>query len=125
MAKILLFFILLYSWQAGASNLNFIIEQTGIQTVITAQKLSQELLKKKESLGKMAPLLITIEELKAQQNFKLQAALAQLRSKLSWGELDQALSQVPEESAIVYTSGPEKIPFTGRFSLWRLPRSQR
>ena len=95
------------NWTVGARNLLHGLEITGVQRVITAQRLISHLAATGVDLGEAREKMLPMEMLAAAIS-KRQKLRAVLNARLNWSVLRRAT--ITPSAAILFTSGSESMP---------------
>ncbi|ODT67312.1 hypothetical protein ABS71_11055 [bacterium SCN 62-11] len=95
------------NWTVGRKNLEFALELSGTQKILTARALVQKVKQQGLDLSSIEDRLVYLEDLGAglTRGDKLKAFL---RSRLDWSPLTRA--KISPVAAILFTSGSETVP---------------
>jgi long-chain-fatty-acid--[acyl-carrier-protein] ligase len=95
------------NWTVGRRNLEFALELSGTERILTARALVQKFKQQGLDLGNLEPRLVYLEDLGAALS-RGDKLLAFLRGWLDWGKLRRA--KISRTAAILFTSGSETVP---------------
>ncbi len=95
------------NWTVGPRNMLHGVELAGVQRVVTARALVEQLAKRGIDLSAIADRFVYLEDV-ARAVPRRRKLAAALRARLGWGALDAA--RVSPTAAILFTSGSESLP---------------
>lgn len=95
------------NWTVGRRNLEYALELSGAQRVLTARALVQKIKQQGLDISSIEDRLVYLEDIGASLT-KADKARAFLRSWLDWSPLSQA--RISPVAAILFTSGSEAMP---------------
>jgi acyl-CoA synthetase (AMP-forming)/AMP-acid ligase II/1-acyl-sn-glycerol-3-phosphate acyltransferase/acyl carrier protein len=95
------------NWTVGRRNLDYALEMSGTQKVLTARALVQKLKQQGVDLAGIEAKLVYLEDIGAALS-RSAKALALVKSFVHWGELRSAM--IAPTAAILFTSGSETVP---------------
>lgn len=95
------------NWTVGRRNLEYALELSGTEKILTARALVQKVKQQGLDLSSIESRLVYLEDLGAGLT-RLDKLLAFVRSRLDWSPLTRA--KVSPVAAILFTSGSETVP---------------